>query len=100
MLAHDSVSPTELAQHFGVSVMTVHRDLAELEQQGVVRRFRGGVTAQPSAVFESNVAYRLKAMEAEKDAIAARTRRLIEPGWQCSSMTRRPAWHWRGIWTV
>ena len=80
VLAHYSVSPTELAQHFEVSVMTVHRDLAELEQQGVVRRFRGGVTAQPSAVFESNVAYRAKAMQAEKAAIAAHARGLIEPG--------------------
>lgn len=80
LLASGSASLTELAQHFGVSVMTVHRDLAELEQQGVVRRFRGGVTAQPSAVFESNVAYRLKAMEAEKDAIAAHALRFVEPG--------------------
>lgn len=80
VLAHYSVSPTELAQQFGVSVMTVHRDLAQLEQQGVVRRFRGGVTAQPSAVFESNVAYRVKAMQAEKAAIAEHARGLIEPG--------------------
>jgi DeoR/GlpR family transcriptional regulator of sugar metabolism len=80
VLANHSVSPAELAQVFGVSVMTVHRDLAELEQQGVVRRFRGGVTAQPSAVFESNVAYRLKAMQAEKDAIATHACRFIEPG--------------------
>jgi DeoR/GlpR family transcriptional regulator of sugar metabolism len=80
VLVHHSVSPTELARRFGVSVMTVHRDLTELEQQGVVRRFRGGVTAQPSAVFESNVAYRIKAMKAEKDAIAAHARRLVEPG--------------------
>lgn len=80
LLANGSASPTELAERFNVSVMTVHRDLVELEQEGVVRRFRGGVTAQPSAVFESNVAYRLKAMQAEKEAIAARARRFVEPG--------------------
>ena len=39
--------------------MTVHRDLDELERQGVVRKYRGGVSAQPTSVFESNVAYRL-----------------------------------------
>ena len=80
VLANQSASPAELACRFGVSVMTVHRDLAELEQQGVVRRFRGGVTAQPSAVFESNIAYRMNAMQAEKDAIAEYARRFIEPG--------------------
>ena len=80
LLANGSASLSELAQRFAVSVMTVHRDLAELERQAVVRRFRGGVTAQPSAVFESNVAFRLKAMEAEKDAIAAHALRFIEPG--------------------
>jgi DeoR/GlpR family transcriptional regulator of sugar metabolism len=60
--------------------MTVHRDVAELEREGVVHRFRGGVTAQPSAVFESSVAYRLKAMQSEKKAIAVRARRFVEPG--------------------
>ena len=70
VLANGSASPAELAERFAVSVMTVHRDLAELEQEGLLRKFRGGVTAQPSAVFESNVAYRLKAMQAQKKAIA------------------------------
>lgn len=80
VLATHSASPSELAQRFGVSVMTIHRDLAELEQQGVVRRFRGGVTALPSAVFESSEQYRLKAMETEKDAIAAHAVKYIEAG--------------------
>ena len=80
VLAHGSAVPAELAERFDVSIMTIHRDLLELERQGVVRRFRGGVTSQPSAVFESNVAYRLKAMQVEKDAIAVHARRSIEPG--------------------
>ena len=80
VLANQSASPAELARRFGVSVMTVHRDLAELEQQGVVRRFRGGVTAQPSAVFESNIAYRMNAMQAEKDAIALSRAPLYRAG--------------------
>lgn len=80
VLANGAASPAELAERFGVSLMTIHRDLAGLEHEGVVRKYRGGVTAQPSAVFESNVAYRLRAMQAEKDAIAARARRFLEPG--------------------
>ncbi|MDA0645606.1 MULTISPECIES: DeoR/GlpR family DNA-binding transcription regulator [Nonomuraea] len=75
-----SVSVTELAESFGVSVMTVHRDLDELERQGMVRKVRGGATAQASNVWESNIAYRLKAHTAEKDAIARVVAGMIEPG--------------------
>ncbi|MFD2350077.1 DeoR/GlpR family DNA-binding transcription regulator [Nonomuraea ferruginea] len=75
-----SVSVTELAESFGVSVMTVHRDLGELERQGMVRKVRGGATAQASNVWESNIAYRLKAHTAEKDAIARVVAGMIEPG--------------------
>jgi len=80
VLTHGSASAAELAERFQVSLMTIHRDLDELERRGVVRKVRGGVTAQPSSVFESNVSYRLKSMQAEKDAIAARAAELIEPG--------------------
>ena len=45
-----------------------------------MRKYRGGVTAQPSGVFESNVAYRMKSMQAAKDAVATRAVELIEPG--------------------
>lgn len=75
-----SISAQELATMFGVSVMTVHRDLDELERQGMVRKYRGGVTAQPSGVFESNVTYRKKAMRAQKEAIAKVAASYVEPG--------------------
>ncbi|WP_420843638.1 DeoR/GlpR family DNA-binding transcription regulator, partial [Jiangella muralis] len=80
MLREGSVTASQLAETFGVSLMTVHRDLDELERQGVVRKFHGGVSAQPSSVFESNVAYRLRTARAEKAAIARFARTLIEPG--------------------
>ncbi|MGW2635434.1 DeoR/GlpR family DNA-binding transcription regulator [Streptomyces sp. NPDC001348] len=80
VLADGSATAADLAERFGVSLMTIHRDLDELERQGVVRKFRGGVTAQPSGVFESNVQYRLKTMRAQKAAIAERALRSVEPG--------------------
>jgi DeoR/GlpR family transcriptional regulator of sugar metabolism len=80
VLQHGSVSANELAEMFNVSLMTIHRDLDELERQGVVRKFRGGVSAQPSSVFESNVSFRLRAAKEEKLALARRARAMIEPG--------------------
>lgn len=80
VLHSGSVSANELAEMFHVSLMTIHRDLDELERQGVVRKFRGGVSAQPSSVFESNVSYRLRANRDEKVALAQRARAMIEPG--------------------
>jgi DeoR/GlpR family transcriptional regulator of sugar metabolism len=80
VLRHGSVSVTALAESFGISVMTVHRDLDELEAHGMVRKYRGGATAQPSSVFQSNIAYRLEANRDEKEAIARHLQYLIEPG--------------------
>ncbi|MEW1720435.1 DeoR/GlpR family DNA-binding transcription regulator [Streptomyces sp. NPDC093109] len=80
VLAEGSVSASDLAERFGVSVMTIYRDIDELEREGVLRRFRGGVTARPSGVFESNVAYRRNSMRREKEALAAEAVKLIEPG--------------------
>jgi DeoR/GlpR family transcriptional regulator of sugar metabolism len=80
VLAEGSVSASDLAERFGVSLMTIYRDIDELEHEGILRKFRGGVTVQPSGVFESNVAFRKKTMLAEKEAVAAKAATLIEPG--------------------
>lgn len=80
VLARGTASGAELAELTGVSLMTVHRDLDELARRGVLRRFRGGVSALPSTVFESSLEYRLGARTAEKEAIAATAAGLVEPG--------------------
>lgn len=79
-LSQGSARAADLAGRFGVSVMTIHRDLDELERRGVLRKSRGGATAQPSGVFEASVGYRMNAALAEKRAIAAAAAQLIEPG--------------------
>lgn len=80
VIENGSASAAELVELTGVSHMTVHRDLDELARRGLLRKFRGGVSAQPSTVFESNAEYRLGAHVDEKSAIAAQTLRYIEPG--------------------
>jgi DeoR/GlpR family transcriptional regulator of sugar metabolism len=80
VLASGSATAQDLANQFGVSLVTIHRDLDELERRGVVRKFHGGVSAQPSGVFESQMPYRLASMTAEKDAIAQAALGYVEPG--------------------
>jgi DeoR/GlpR family transcriptional regulator of sugar metabolism len=80
VLQHGSTSARELAEVFGVSVMTIHRDLDELERQGVLRKLRGAAEPQPSSLFESNVRYRLRTAAAEKEALARFALTQIEPG--------------------
>lgn len=75
-----TVTLADLAARFGVSQMTVYRDISELEVQGVLRRSRGGVTAQPSTMFESNVQYRSGVHLPEKRAICRVALGLVEPG--------------------
>lgn len=80
VLSRGAVSAQELAETFGVSAMTIHRDLDELQRQGVLRKSRGGATAQPSGTFESNVVFRAKANVEAKRQIAKHAAGLVEPG--------------------
>jgi DeoR/GlpR family transcriptional regulator of sugar metabolism len=80
LLERGSVPIKDLAEQFDVSLITIHRDLDELERQGVLMKLRGRVTAQPSSFFDSNVRYRLRAARKEKEALARFALRQIEPG--------------------
>lgn len=80
VVEHGTATGVDLAQLTGVSLMTVHRDLDDLERRGVLRRFRGGASALPSTVLESSLDYRLGVNAAEKNAIARAAAGLVEPG--------------------
>lgn len=80
VLDHSTATAAELAELTGVSLMTVHRDLDELARLGVLRKFRGGVSALPSSVFESSLDYRMGVNRAGKEAVAAAAAELVEPG--------------------
>ena len=67
----------ELAQTFGVSEMTVRRDLRELAGAGMVERVRGGaVRAGGEPPFEESAVERFEA----KDRIGAAAAALVEDG--------------------
>lgn len=68
------------ASMFGVSRMTVHRDLDALVEQRLVRKVRGGATLLPSVVFEGDYDYRAKQHPAEKGALGRAAAQLVEPG--------------------
>lgn len=80
VLERGSVSIKALTDAFGVSQMTIHRDLDELEAQGLLRKVRGGATAEPSSLFESNVEFRMGSHLAAKLAIARTALRHVRPG--------------------
>ena len=80
VLREGSASAQEISEAFGVSLMTAHRDVDELVKAGMVRKFHGGVTALPSAVFDSSIHFRSRSALAEKAAIARTAASLVEPG--------------------
>jgi DeoR/GlpR family transcriptional regulator of sugar metabolism len=70
----------DLAEAFGVSLMTIHRDLDALQTQGWLRKVRGGATAQPSAHHHGDVRHRAATMVEAKQEIAESAIELVEPG--------------------
>lgn len=80
VVAHGSAAAGELSELTGVSLMTVHRDLDDLVSRGVLRKFHGGVSAQPSTVFESSSDFRLHTHLAEKEALGREALRFLTPG--------------------
>jgi DeoR/GlpR family transcriptional regulator of sugar metabolism len=80
ILENGTLQVDELARRLAVSRMTIHRDLDELQRQGVLRKVRSGATATPSSLFESDVRFRLAQQTLEKEAIARAALAHVEPG--------------------
>lgn len=80
VVAQGVATVAELTKLTGASVMTVHRDLDELARRGIVRKFHGGVSAQPSTVFESSSDFRLRTNTHVKELIADAALPFLEPG--------------------
>jgi DeoR/GlpR family transcriptional regulator of sugar metabolism len=80
VLREGSVRIEELGAVFEISLMTIHRDLDELESQGLLRKSRGWATAMSSSVVEASDVFRRDQQSAEKDALARAVLPFITPG--------------------
>lgn len=80
LMESGGASVDDLSVRFGVSRMTIHRDLDELEQSGLLRKVRGGASIQSSSKFESDFRYRERQAAPEKRRIAMAAAQYIEPG--------------------
>lgn len=80
VMSAGAVRIEDLAERFGISHMTVHRDLDELEGRGLLRKSRGVATALSTALVESSDVYRSSRELPEKEAIATAAMEFIEPG--------------------
>jgi DeoR/GlpR family transcriptional regulator of sugar metabolism len=79
--AQRAVSARELARILGVTGATIRRDLAALEQEGLVVRSHGGAVSRASSTaYQGSYDYLLHTNTAEKQAIAREAAKLILDG--------------------
>jgi DeoR/GlpR family transcriptional regulator of sugar metabolism len=80
VMAEGTMRIEELAERFAISLMTVHRDLDELINRGLLRKSRGIVSATPTSLVESSDVYRSMRQAVEKRAIAQVAAQSLEAG--------------------
>jgi DeoR/GlpR family transcriptional regulator of sugar metabolism len=74
------VSISRLAREFGVSGMTIRRDLAALEGKSQIQRTHGGAVLTERMILEFDYRDRRETNRGAKRAIAAAARKLVRPG--------------------
>lgn len=80
VLAEGTVKIEALAERFDASIMTIHRDLDDLESKGVLRKIRGAASAVSSTLMDASDAYRATKQLPEKQAVALACVDYLEPG--------------------
>jgi DeoR/GlpR family transcriptional regulator of sugar metabolism len=78
---HGGVRVSQLVSRFGVSDMTIRRDLEVLADRGLVDKVHGGATITgPGSTEEPGFDAKSVRQQEEKRAVAARAATLVEPG--------------------
>ncbi|MBW7056993.1 DeoR/GlpR family DNA-binding transcription regulator [Paracoccus bogoriensis] len=80
LVADRAVDLDALATRFEVSRMTIHRDLDDLAQAGLLRKVRGGATIEAGTQFESDFRIRELQDREAKARMAEAAMALVEPG--------------------
>jgi DeoR/GlpR family transcriptional regulator of sugar metabolism len=70
----------DLVDRFGVSEMTIRRDLSLLHERGLVEKTHGGAASIEGSSFEPGFRAKSALMQLEKAAIARAAAELVEPG--------------------
>lgn len=74
----------DLSQRFGVSQMSIRRDLRQLEDQGLLSRAHGGLIATPllrlGLEISPKVAHQIRDGRLEKEEIARAAVTMVQPG--------------------
>lgn len=79
--ATGGVRVSELAGEYGVSDMTIRRDLEALADRGLLAKVHGGATTvSPGSAHEPGFAAKSVRQQAEKQAVAVRAASLVSPG--------------------
>ncbi|MDN5803183.1 MAG: DeoR/GlpR family DNA-binding transcription regulator [Microlunatus sp.] len=77
VLTAQEVAIADLAAEFGVSVMTVHRDLDSLVDAGLLRKSRGRAIAPTGEELATSARFRMRSAYAVKEAVAAEAAMLV-----------------------
>ena len=72
-----AVTIDEISTTFGISIATVHRDLIQLEQEGMLNKVRGGAIPRANQFFETSFAHRMHQASAEKALICKYAARFL-----------------------
>lgn len=75
-----AVQVEELSRQFEVSLVTIRKDLTDLESRGLLRRTHGGATPAHKSLFNPSFREKLHLRDAQKDAIARAALESIEDG--------------------
>ena len=75
-----SVSVVDLAERLNVSMMTIRRDLMDLEREGSVRRVHGGAVSVRGRSYEPLYTMRAGMMQSQKERIGRLAASLVAEG--------------------
>ena len=101
IMRRGAVSVEDLAAHLGVSTMTVYRDVARLEEAGMLQRHHGKVAAKASGLHEASARFRLEQNHEAKQELASCAAAMVPSG---SSImlddSSTGVWVVRALWEI